>query len=244
MFFDIIIPVIGSLIAGVSLIIAGKSVSKGQNKNISKKDIEVENITDLAEKQNEINKSIDEKIKSLEKKFQMNETFSAHEVNHLMFIFDAIRKDIERSKKNEITEATILLKNYHEQALQQSKIQFWFSLIVASIGFIFILVNVIIYFFVSDKIYLLNAIPGVVMDAIAFMFFKQSSDIRNRATEHFDRLRTDNQKQKSLDLVGKITNTKLKDLIYAQIAINTSGVNTTADDFSKIVSLLSNDNIQ
>jgi hypothetical protein len=245
MFLDIIVTLISSMIVGTLTLTAGKFVSKRHDKTLSKEKMDVENISnDFTESQNEINRSIDEKIKSIERELKNRTNIAAHEFSHLIFTFDAIQKEIEKKKNNEITEASILIRNYHEQALHQSKIQFWFSVIAASIGFIFILANVIIYFFNNEKIYLLNIIPGIVMDAIAFMFFKQSNEVRHRAVEYFDRLRTDNQKQKSLDLVGKITNTKLKDLIYAQIAINMSGVNTTADDFSKIVSLLNTDNIQ
>jgi hypothetical protein len=143
----------------------------------------------------------------------------------------------------ELTEATVLTKNYYEHALQQSKIQFWFSIIVASIGFLFIISFVILFIVKNEMLYIINIIPGIIIDTIAFLFLKQSNETKNKAIEYFDRLRNDNQKQESINLVGKIENSKLKDLIYAQIAINTSGVNTTADDFSKIVSLLNNDDI-
>lgn len=245
MYFDVIITLTGALIAGISTLFAGIIISKGKRKIKINEKNEVENLTnDFLEKQNEINISISDKIKSLEKSLKTKKEITSYDFSNLALTLSTIQKEFEKLKNNEVTETTILIKNYHQQALQLSKIQFWFSIIAASIGFLFILANIFLYYSDNEIRYIFNIIPGVVMDAIAYLFFRQSNETRNKTIGYFDKLRTDNQKQKSLELVDNIENTKLKDLIYAQIAINTSGVKTSVDDFSKIVSLLNTENEQ
>jgi hypothetical protein len=117
-----------------------------------------------------------------------------------------------------------LISDYHTQALSQAKVQFWFSLIVAVVGFVWILVTGI-QIRVDQLSTLSKVSPGIVMDAIAFLFFKQATATRQRATELFDRLRTDKQAQESLKLVESIDDLKIRSIVKAQIALHMSGLN-------------------
>jgi hypothetical protein len=116
--------------------------------------------------------------------------------------------------------ATELIQNYHTQALSQAATQFWFSLTAASIGFIVILYTA----FGSLRgrqvyITLLNTLPGVAIEAVAALFFKQAEDTRKRATELYDRLRVDDKQTQALALIESIQNQELKDLVKAQWAL-------------------------
>ncbi|HEY6873144.1 MAG TPA: hypothetical protein VI298_10505 [Geobacteraceae bacterium] len=128
-----------------------------------------------------------------------------------------------------------LINNYHEQALSQAKAQFWFSVVAASIGFAWIL-------FAGGDIKPDNfvtvskTLPGVVMDAVAFLFFKQASETRQRATELYDRLRKDKLVSESVSLVSSIEDIRVRSAVKAQIALQMSGLQPAPIDLSTFLS--------
>lgn len=122
-----------------------------------------------------------------------------------------------------------LINNYHEQALDQAKVQFWFSIVAATIGFIWILyAGVGIQ---ADKLATVSkTVPGIVMDTVAFLFFKQAAETRQRATELYDRLRRDKQMAESSALVASIEDVRLRSAVKAQLALHMSGLQPNAID--------------
>jgi len=128
-----------------------------------------------------------------------------------------------------------LVNNYHEQALDQARSQFWISIIAATIGFGWILwagisiepANIA----TNSKI-----LPGVVMDAIAYLFFKQASETRQRATELYDRLRRDKQMAVSESIVGSIEDVRLRSAVKAQLALHMAGLQLSPIDFTSFLS--------
>jgi hypothetical protein len=132
-----------------------------------------------------------------------------------------------------------LINNYHEQALGQSKTQFWFSVGAATIGFIWILVYGASIqpenWVTASKI-----LPGIVMDSVAFLFFRQASDTRQRATELYDRLRKDKQSTESISLVSSIEDIKVRSAVKAQIALHMSGLTPSPIDLKSFLSGESN----
>ena len=131
----------------------------------------------------------------------------------------------------------LLINSYHEQALGQSSIQFWFSVVAATIGFIWII------FSASkadpkDLVQLMNVLPGVAMDAVAFLFFRQAAQTRERATQLYDRLRTDKQMTESIAVVSSIGNNEIKSAVQAQIALHMSGIATAPLDLNRYLNVL------
>ncbi|MBU1320663.1 MAG: hypothetical protein KKG33_02955 [candidate division Zixibacteria bacterium] len=128
-----------------------------------------------------------------------------------------------------------LINGYHEQALDQAKVQFWFSVVAASIGF-----TLIIYQGMNIDIDQLSTtakiLPGATIDAVAFLFFRQASATRQRATELYDRLRTDKKNSESVRLVSSIEDLRVRSAVKAQIALHMSGLNPSAIDLTKFLS--------
>jgi hypothetical protein len=124
-----------------------------------------------------------------------------------------------------------LINGYHEQALDQARAQFWFSIVAATVGFGWIL------FAGTDikpdnLLTISKTLPGVVMDAVAFLFFRQASETRQRATELYDRLRRDKQTTESIALVSSIDDVRVRSAIKAQIALHMSGLQPNAIDLT------------
>lgn len=116
-----------------------------------------------------------------------------------------------------------LVNGYHQQALSQAKVQFWFSVAAATVGFAYILVAATR---ASDGTLaiVLNSLPGVVIDAVAFLFFKQAEQTRERATALYDRLRQDSQIEGAREMVESIDDVQIRSLVKAQIALHMSGL--------------------
>ena len=125
-----------------------------------------------------------------------------------------------------------LITGYHEQALGQARVQFWFSLFAATVGFGWIL-------YAARDIQpdhastVLKTLPGIVMDAVAFLFFRQASETRQRATELYDRLRKDRQLTEARSVVDAIEDIKIRSTVQAQIALHMSGLQPVPIDLMK-----------
>lgn len=127
-----------------------------------------------------------------------------------------------------------LVKNYHKQALSQAKIQFWFSVFAATIGFTFILYSA--FSKETDPSSMaLTILPGVIIDVIAALFFQQAERTRQRATEFYDRLRTDSHAAMAQDLLNKIEDTQIRSIAQAQMALHLSGVITKDFDVTTLI---------
>ena len=139
----------------------------------------------------------------------------------------------------EQTAVETLISNYHEQALGQTKVQFWFSLVAACAGLLWIL-------YAGLKIIPQQPsstwaiLPGVVIDAVAFLFFRQASETRKRATELYDRLRIDRQLRDSASRIASIDDPRVRNVVNAQIALQMSGLQPTPIDLSRFLSIASN----
>jgi hypothetical protein len=126
-----------------------------------------------------------------------------------------------------------LVSNYHEQALSQASTQFWFSIMAATAGFIWILYAGSA---MADKFATATKLlPGTVIDAVAILFLKQSSQTRQRATELYDRLRHDKEIADSASLLLSIENVQLRSAVGAQIALHMAGLVPTPIDLSKLL---------
>lgn len=152
--------------------------------------------------QNDISQNLIEKIGTVNK---CNNNF---EIN-----FD---KDIEK-----------LIKNHHEQAIFQSKIQFWFSLGASIVGFIFIIIIILNSKELRWYEYIVKMLPGIVIEAVSILFFSQSKETRERASDFLNRLREDRQYEKSIKIADTIDDSVLKATLKAEIALHLCGIDNT-----------------
>jgi predicted small secreted protein len=125
-----------------------------------------------------------------------------------------------KSEDQELVED--LVTNYHEQALSQAAVQFWFSVAAATVGFLYIIFAAL----AGDGTVgsYVKILPGVVVDAIAALFFRQAEQTRVRATELYDRLRKDRQMFRAEAVVTSIEDLNIRSLAKAQIAFNMVGL--------------------
>lgn len=149
-------------------------------------------------------------------------------------VIEALKKSPFGKKEQDPTWSLVegLIDSYHKQALRQAGTQFWFSLIAASLGFI----SVFIVFFTgqsfTDKA--LGAIPGIAVDLVSALFFKQAEHTRERATALYDRLRKDNERTVAIDLINSIEDAELQSVIKAQLALKIGGVDSSIPELTAI----------
>lgn len=141
-------------------------------------------------------------------------------------IADAIKNNataLLKSSREGLDFVGDLVNGYHQQALSQARVQFWFSVTAASVGFIYILYAATR---ASDGTLavILNTLPGVVIDAVAFLFFRQAEQTRERATALYDRLRQDSLVENAQRMVESIDEIQVRSLVKAQIALHMSGL--------------------
>jgi len=110
-----------------------------------------------------------------------------------------------------------LTYRYHQQAINQSTILFYLS-VLASVGGFSLIAYAAIVSVGADSLQLtLRAIPGSIFECLAILFFKQSARLRRRATDLYDRLRSDQKHMSVLALIESIDNPQLRNLIKAQV---------------------------
>lgn len=122
-----------------------------------------------------------------------------------------------------------LIRTHHEQALTQAAIQFWTSLVASILGFVFIIIMIFLANGSQWYEYVLKVLPGVIIETVSYLFFKQSSETRSRATEFLNKLRSDDQISKSIVIADSIDDTKLKSIIKAKIALHICGIKDSLD---------------
>jgi hypothetical protein len=116
-----------------------------------------------------------------------------------------------------------LVTNYHQQALSQARVQFWFSVMAATIGFLYILYAASTADSSNPATYA-KILPGVVIEAVAALFFRQAEQTRQRATELYDRLRKDRQMMRAESVVETIEDVSIRSAVKAQIALHMVGL--------------------
>ena len=117
-----------------------------------------------------------------------------------------------------------LIENYYSQALNQSKVSFWFSLTGASVGFCVIILSIILYQEDRNGVALFSLISGVVIEAVSTLFFTQTNRDQKRRSEFFENLRKDKQYKEALTLCESIQDPIAKDALKIQIALSFAGV--------------------
>ena len=117
-----------------------------------------------------------------------------------------------------------LLESYHNQALQQSSIQFWFSIIASVLGFAFIFFIIFVEENQTWYEYILKSLPGAIVEVISALFINQARETRERATNLFTELNYDNKIEKSVDIANTIDNNDVRSDVKAKIALHIIGM--------------------
>ena len=153
--------------------------------------------------------------------------------SELRIVGDVIVNQVVKPQTQLIEE---LVNSYHQQALSQARVQFWFSIFAATVGFGYILYAAKD---ISSENWtsVVNVLPGVVIDMVAALFFRQAEQTRQRATELYDRLRTDTQTILAKDLLSSIDDITIRSIAQAQIALKLSGVLTKEFDIAALLQL-------
>lgn len=115
------------------------------------------------------------------------------------------------------------LTKYYSQILAQSKVSFWFSLIFASLGFAIIVVAAFLYTDGSGAATVAQFIAGMIMDAIAGLFFVQSHNAQKSMGEFFDKLRNDRLHMESRKLCDTVEDVAAQDALRVHLSLHYAG---------------------
>ena len=101
---------------------------------------------------------------------------------------------------------------------------FWFSLSFAAIGF-----GVIIFAFATHNAAdlwgtVIKAASGTIIDAVASLFFVQSTNAQKAMSEFFEKLRMDRLNSESRTLIAEIQNSERADQLRAQLVLKYAGI--------------------
>lgn len=116
------------------------------------------------------------------------------------------------------------LASYYSQVLTQSKTSFWFSLVFASLGFLVIIAAALMYSQDRQGSTVASFTAGVIIDAVAALFFVQSKNAQRAMGEFFDKLRNDRLKTESRTMCESIQDHHAKDYLRVQLALYYSGL--------------------
>ena len=234
MIYDLIQKVIVSLVAAIVSIVAAivsQAVLKRQRETARSAQRDIERIAEVAAAE-----SAAAKYASLEA--LLAKLPSGVSADQFLGKLDALAASALRGPPPETARPSAvetLITSYHEQALGQAKAQFWFSVVAATVGFGWIILAAA-FGDTSQAATLLKTLPGVVMDAVAFLFFRQASETRQRATELYDRLRKDKQTTESIALVASIDDQRVRSAVKAQLALHMAGLAPAPIDLTRFVS--------
>jgi hypothetical protein len=119
------------------------------------------------------------------------------------------------------------LANYYSVTLGQAKISFWFSLVFASIGFIVIIGAAFLYHDGDPMGASIKIISGLIIDAVAALFFVQSRRAQEAMGTFFEKLRTDRQFIEARKICEEIKEEEKKDNLKAILVLHYSGLQST-----------------
>ena len=136
---------------------------------------------------------------------------------------EALQKSSEAPEKDVPFEIE-QLANYYSQILSQSKISFWFSLIFASLGFATIVVAAFLYTDANGTATVAQFTAGLIMDAVAGLFFVQSRNAQKSMGEFFDKLRNDRMHAESKLIGQDIDSAHAKDALRLHLSLHYAGV--------------------
>jgi hypothetical protein len=149
-----------------------------------------------------------------------------------------VETDKTKEEPQEIIQTAFELKqldNYYSQALSQSRISFWFSILFASIGFVIIIIAGFMYSGKNIESTIVSLISGTIIDSVAALFFVQTRRAQQNMSDFFQKLREDKQYIEAKGLCDSLESTKAKDALKVQLALNFSNIPNSKEIGSEII---------
>lgn len=128
----------------------------------------------------------------------------------------------------------VKVDEYHQQSIHQSKISFWFSLVLATLGFLVIATSVFTY---SEKSGYVGVIAGTITESVAALFFYQTNRARSLMADFFDRLRADRKLVEALKLCEATTAPAIQDALRVRLALHFAGIDKSDEALRDILDL-------
>ncbi len=139
---------------------------------------------------------------------------------------------LEKSKEQSVPFEIEQLANYYSQILSQSKVSFWFSMIFASLGFAIIVISAFLHTEGTTTATIAQFSAGIIMDAVAGLFFVQSRNAQKSMGEFFDKLRNDRLHAESKLITESIQSKDAQDALRLHLALHYACV-PRSDDVAK-----------
>ena len=137
-----------------------------------------------------------------------------------MFSLQSRRSDIERPASKDD-----LALSYPSQALAQNRVQFWATLIAASLtlGFGIYLIGIAVYGYIalgqSLQVAAIEAFLSIILDAVSVLFFRQLNETRKYNVEMYDRMRFDERMAEAIRLTDSIDDPSTKSDTKAKLVL-------------------------
>jgi hypothetical protein len=140
--------------------------------------------------------------------------------------YSRIASDSVPSKVGHPPFETEHLARYYAQILVQSKIVFWFSLGFASLGFTVIVAAAFMYWYSDGNVSatVIQGTSGIIVNAVAALFFVQSKRAQASMAQFFDKLRMDRHQVESRALCDSIHDPKARDALKIQLSLYYAGI--------------------
>jgi hypothetical protein len=136
---------------------------------------------------------------------------------------DALNRRLETVERQTVAlepQRFALLETFYKEGLAQSKVSFWFSLILATAGFGIICAAAISGLSNPSAGTTLGVVSGAVTQAVSALFFAQSNRARRLMQEFSARLSEDQQRQEAFGLARNIEDLTLRGAVEASIALH------------------------
>jgi uncharacterized membrane protein YgcG len=119
---------------------------------------------------------------------------------------------------------------YLKDALSQSTMQFYLSVFASLTGFVLIIAVIIVALVQGDIEIALGTLPGVVINIVSALFFKQAKDTRDLAAALYGQNMHRINVSDSQDIAEKIEDRKLKSIVLATLTLNLASTSATPAD--------------
>lgn len=115
--------------------------------------------------------------------------------------------------------------SYPQQALSQNRVQFWVTLIAASLvlGFGIYLIGVAAYGYLvlgqSLQVTAIETLLSIILDAVSVLFFRQLNETRKHSVQIYDRMRFDQRVTEAIKLSESIDDLSTRSATKAKLVL-------------------------
>jgi hypothetical protein len=111
-------------------------------------------------------------------------------------------------------------EEYQKDALSQSTIQFYLSVFAAAAGFALVIAMAVMAIVHNDAEIALGTLPGVVINIVSALFFKQAKDTRDLAAAMYNQNVHRSNVFDSREIAAAIEDGKMRSVVMATLALN------------------------